>query len=77
MNLSKYSKVELDFTTIVPTQDPQSNFVVICDPETGTPIATNKSMFQLYDYMFNFLVIEERYNILTFTGGNAGLMSAR
>jgi hypothetical protein len=78
MNLSKYSKVELEFTTIVPTQDvANANFVIICDPETGTPIATNKSIFQLYDYMFNFLVIEERYNVLTFTGGNAGLMSAR
>jgi hypothetical protein len=54
-----------------------ANFVIICDPETGVPIATNKSTFQLYDYMFNFLVIEERYNVLTFTGGNAGLMSAR
>ena len=77
VNLSKYSKIELDFTTIVPTTDPMANFVIVCDPDTGQPIATNKSTFQLYDYMYNMLVIEERYNMLLFTGGNAGLMSAR
>jgi len=77
VNLSKYSKIELEFTTIEPTLDPNAAFTVVCDPETGTPIATTKSMFQLYDYMYNFLVVEERYNVLIFSGGNAGLMSAR
>ena len=77
VNLSKYTKIELDFTTITPTPDPTANFVVICDPESGTPIGNTKSTFQLYDYMYNLLVIEERYNVLIFSGGNAGLMSAR
>jgi hypothetical protein len=77
VNLSKYNKIELDYSTITPTADPYANFIVICDPETGTPIATNKSTFKLYDYMYNLLVIEERYNVLIFSGGNAGLMIAR
>ena len=77
INLSKYSKVELEFTTLEPTLDSNASFNVICDPETGTPIATNKHLFQLYDYTYNLLVIEERYNVLVFSGGNAGLMSAR
>ena len=77
INLSKYTKIEFDYSTITPTADPNANFIVVCDPETGTPVATNKSTFKLYDYMYNMLVVEERYNVLIFSGGNAGLMSAR
>ena len=77
MNLSKSSTIELDFTTIEPALDPNANFRVVCDPESGGIIATVKPLFQLYDYTFNLLVIEERFNVLTFTGGNAALMNAR
>ena len=77
INLSKYSKIEFEFTTIEPVVDPNAIVTTICDPETGTVVATNKSLFQLYDYTFNLLVIEERYNVLSFLGGNASLMSAR
>ena len=77
MNLSKYSKIELEFTTVTPTPDPTATFLVICDPETGVQIGVNKSPYQIYDYTFNFLVIEERYNVLSFIGGNAALMNAR
>jgi hypothetical protein len=77
VNLSKYSKIELDFTTIEPTLDPNSNFRIICDPETGGVVGTVKPAYQLYDYTFNLLVIEERFNVLKFMGGNAALMNAR
>jgi hypothetical protein len=77
MNLSKYSKVELPFTTITPPVNPDAIVDTFCDPETGNVLATNKALFNLYLYTFNFLVIEERYNVLVFSGGNAALMSAR
>ena len=77
VNLSKYSKIELDFVTIEPPVDPNANFLVVCDPETGGTIGTVKQAFQLYDYTFNLLVIEERFNVLKFIGGNAALMNAR
>ena len=77
MNLSKYSKIELEFTTVTPIPDPTASFLVICDPEAGVQIGTNKSTYQMYDYTFNFLVVEERYNVLSFIGGNAALMNAR
>jgi hypothetical protein len=77
MNLSKYSKVELSFTTITPPLNPEAAIETLCDPETGGVIATNKSMASLYEYVYNFLVIEERYNVLVFMGGNAALMSAK
>jgi len=77
INLSKFSKIELEFTTYTPVVDPNASYLVICDPETGTQIGVNKPSFQLYDYTYNLLVIEERYNVITFVGGNAALMSAR
>lgn len=77
MNLSKYSKIEFEFTTITPPPDPTASFLVICDAEAGVQIGIDKSPYQIYEYSFNLLVIEERYNVLSFIGGNAGLMNAR
>jgi hypothetical protein len=77
MNLSKYGKIEFEFTTNTPLINPNATYLVECDPLTGFPIETTKSVIQLYVYYYNLLVIEERYNILTFVGGNAGMMNAR
>jgi hypothetical protein len=76
MNLSKYSKIELDFTTIQPLINPDASVFVICDPESGASLGTRKTA-AFYEYTYNFLVVEERYNVLTFVGGNASLMNAR
>ncbi len=76
MNLSKYSKIELDFTTIQPLINPEASVFVICDPESGASLGTRKTA-QFYEYTYNLLVVEERYNVLTFVGGNASLMNAR
>ena len=77
INLSKFSKIEIEFTTYTPVVDPNASYNIICDPETGVQIGVNKPSFQLYDYTYNLLVIEERYNVITFVAGNAALMSAR
>jgi len=77
MNLSKYGKIEFEFTTNTPPINPEATYTVLCDPITGIPLETNKSVQQLYLYYYDLLVIEERYNILTFVGGNAGMMNAR
>jgi hypothetical protein len=77
VNLSKYSKIELDFTTITPTLNPSATALIICDPMSGQQLGVNKSMAKLYNYTYDLITIEERYNILTFIGGNASLMNAR
>ena len=77
INLSKFTKIEIEFTTYTPVIDPNASYNIICDPETGEQIGVNKPSFQLYEYTYNLLVIEERYNVLTFISGNAALMSAR
>jgi len=77
MNLSKYSKIELEFVTHSPMLNPLADYKVICDSITGEQIGTIKDAPKMLLYYYNLLVIEERYNVLRFMSGNAGLMNAR
>jgi hypothetical protein len=77
MNLSKYGKIELDIVTHSPMINPLADFKVICDIISGDTIATIKDAPKLLLYYYNLLVIEERYNVLRFMSGNAGLLNAR
>jgi hypothetical protein len=75
--MSKFKNIELEITTYVPPiDDISSKFDVICD-DAGTPIGIRKSNWRLYQYNFNMTLFEERYNVLSFIGGNAGMMYAR
>ena len=77
INMSKFSTIELEFTTYTPPLDPSANFYTICDPATSIPIGVNKPQWRIYDYNYDLTVLEERYNVLTFIGGNCALMYAR
>ena len=77
INMSKFSTIELEFTTYPPPLDPSANFYTICDPATSIPIGVNKPTWRIYDYNYDLTVLEERYNVLTFIGGNCALMYAR
>jgi hypothetical protein len=77
INMSKFTQIELEISTIYPTLDPNASFYTICDGESGTPIGVNKTNWRIYNYTFDFTVLEERYNVLTFASGNCGLMYAR
>jgi hypothetical protein len=77
INLSKYSKIEFEFTTITPPLDTDSEFFVICDIDNNQQIGVNKTMYKLYKYTYDLYVVEERYNVLTFLAGNAAMMNAR
>jgi hypothetical protein len=77
MNLSRFKDIDLEITTIVPVVSAQNkNYEVICD-ENGNTIGINKQNWRLYDYTFNLTVYEERYNVLSIIGGNAGMLFAR
>jgi hypothetical protein len=76
LNMSKFSVIEFEVTTYLPPMDASAQFFTICDG-SGNVIGVNKPNWRLYDYNYNLNVMEERYNILTFTSGNAGLMFAR
>lgn len=77
INMSKFSTIELEFSTYPPPLDPSANFYTICDPETGIPVGVNKPQWRIYQYNYDLTVLEERYNVLTFIGGNCALMYAR
>jgi hypothetical protein len=75
--MSKFKTVEMEITTYSPEFNIlNSSFNVICDGD-GNAIGVNKQNWQLFEYNYNLTVFEERYNILSFVGGNAGLMYAR
>ena len=77
INLSKFKNIELEVTTYVPPIDNiNSQFDVICDLE-GNPVGVRKSNWRLYDYNYNLVLFEERYNVLSFIGGNCGMLYAK
>jgi len=77
INMSNFKNIELEITTHVPEIDlVNSRYDVICNQD-GEPIGVRQGTYQLYDYNYNLVLYEERYNILSFIGGNCGLMYAR
>ena len=77
MNLSKFHNIQFEFTTFEPPLDSNAQVQVICNQDGGVPIGVNKPSWRIYDYNYDLTVLEERYNILSFTSGNAELMFAR
>ena len=77
VNLSKFSKIELEFTTQEPPHDPTAEFLTICDPDSGDVIGVNKPVGNIYEFNYDLTVFEERYNVLSFIGGNCGLLYSR
>jgi hypothetical protein len=77
INLSKFRTVELEITTYVPPFDVQNAQYNLLFDNTGNVIGTSKNNWQLFEYNYNLKVFEERYNILSFVGGNCGMLYAR
>jgi hypothetical protein len=76
MNMSRFSTIQFEFTTITPPVDPYAQVLTICDPATGDIVGINKPTWRIYDYNFNLIVFEERVNQVIFIGGNAALLYA-
>lgn len=77
INMSKFKNIEIELTTYIPTIDAlNSNYNIICD-EDGQLIGVKKSNWRLYEYNYNLTLYEERYNVLSFIGGNCGMLHAR
>ena len=76
INMNRFTNIEFEFTTISPPLDPLAQVLTICDPNTGDIVGINKPTWRIYSYNFNLYVMEERINVVTFIGGNAGLMYA-
>ena len=77
INMSRFKTVELEITTILPTIDQaNASFNIVCG-EDGIAIGVSKQNWRLYEYSFNMKLFEERYNVLSFIGGNCGMLYAR
>lgn len=76
INMSQFTHVELEFTTMMPVLDPLAQSLNICDPETGEVVGVNKPTWRIYDYNYNLTLFEERFNMVTFVAGNVGLSYA-
>jgi hypothetical protein len=76
MNMSRFTQIQLEFTTIIPVLDPLAQSLTICDPESGSIIGVNKPTWRIYDYNYDLHLFEERINVVHFVGGNVGLMYA-
>jgi hypothetical protein len=76
MNMSRFTNIQLEFTTISPPVDPYAQVLTICDPATGELVGINKPTWRIYDYNYNLIFFEERVNVVNFVGGNAALLYA-
>lgn len=77
INMSKFKLIQLELATYVPPIDTESSkFDILCD-SSGNAIGVRKSNWRLYQYNYNMTVFEERYNVLSFIGGNCGMLYAR
>jgi hypothetical protein len=75
INMSRYNQVELEFQTIAPPLDTTVQTTAFCD-STGSIIGINKPVWRTYTYNYDCIIFEERINMITFVGGNCGLMYA-
>lgn len=76
INMNRFNLVEFELNTIIPPLDPLAQTFTICDPQTGNIIGINKPTWRIYKYNYDLTVFEERLNVVSFVGGNAGLMYA-
>jgi hypothetical protein len=75
INLSKFKSVELEINTIVPPFDITSTNQTLCDGNGNIIGVLNRT--PLYTHTYDLYLTEERYNVLRFIGGSAGLVYAR
>ena len=77
VNLSKYYDIELELNTLTPPLDSDATFNTICDPNTNEVIGIKKPTSTLYEYTYDLVLLEHRYNILEISNGTCSLMYAR
>ena len=76
INVNKFKKIELEYSTITPVLDTNAQVLTICD-DSGNVIGINKPTWNIYKYNYDLTIQEEKYNIITIANGNCGIMYAR
>ena len=76
VNLNKFKDIEFEIDVLPPPLSGNLDTNGPCTDD-GDLVGVNKSVWDLYKYNYTLTVMEERYNILTFSSGNASLAYAR
>ena len=78
MNLSKFTNIEFEYTTILPYDISGENapVPVLCN-EDGNVMGVFNPNWKDYEYSYNLHIMEERYNVLIFQSGMCRLMFSR
>jgi Major capsid protein N-terminus len=76
INMSRFNTIEFEVVTINPPVDELAQTLEVCDPETFGIIGVNKPTWRIYQYTYDMYYFEERYNMITFVGGNCALLWA-
>ena len=76
INMSKFNKIQFELGIITPPLDASAEVDVVCDSD-GNMVGIDKTRDSIFEYTYDLTVLEERYNILTFSSGNAALSYAR
>ena len=74
--MSKFNKIQFELGIITPPLDASAQVDVVCDND-GNMVGIDKTRDSIFEYTYDLIVLEERYNILTFSSGNAALSYAR
>ena len=78
LNMSKFKDIQIEFSTMTPVVgNGNATFTVYCDETSHTIMGVSKPSSYIYAYNYNLTLFEERYNILSFIGGNASMLYAR
>ena len=76
MNLTNSNKIQFELGLIIPPMDACAQVITVCN-DAGDIIGIDKTRDNIYEYTYDLTVLEERYNVLTFSAGNAALSYAR
>ena len=77
MNLSRFKKVVIEVKTIYPEANLDAIVSTVCDNEGNIIGVLDTTQQDNYLYSFDLFFIEERYNLIKFSSGMAGLVFAR
>jgi hypothetical protein len=80
MNMSRFSNIAFEFSTILPFHRPvdaSDSIPVVCNKNGDNLIlGFNNPTWEDYNYNFDIHIMEERYNVLVFSNGMANYMFA-
>tara|TARA_B110000459_G_C16625805_1_gene505562 strand:+ start:5645 stop:7192 length:1548 start_codon:yes stop_codon:yes gene_type:complete len=77
MNLNRFKNIFIDILTITPEKNPDANVISQCDSEGNIIGVIDVDPNKLFKYSYDFILFEERFNIVKIMSGTVGLIYSR